>query len=79
MRFEKISRLTEICIKEGGNFYVILNGNVYCGIARTRGPVECPYCCKEKDINGLYKCTYEGYTKIRDMILYKKPLNDKKL
>lgn len=62
--------LVEVCTQEGGEFYRIWNGNVYCGVAGTRGPVDCPYCDREVDKNNLYLCTFPVYNQIRDMILY---------
>ncbi len=64
--------LVEICTKEGGEFYRILNGNVYCSLAGTKGPVDCPHCNKKIDKNDLYTCNYSLYNKIRDLILYGK-------
>ena len=68
--FEKdgIRNLEKICTKEGGNFYTIIRGNVYCSLAWTR-KINCKYLSDEPDCNGLYTCTYKPYLKIRDEII----------
>lgn len=66
---EELRTLEEICTKQNGSFYKIVAGNLYCGLAWTRR-VDCKYCSKEKDHNGLYTCEYEEYKNIRDMLVY---------
>ncbi len=60
--------LEDICIKEGGHFYRIWNGNLYCGLANGK-PIRCKYLSKERDHNGLYCCEYEYYKEIRDAMM----------
>ncbi len=62
--------LEKICTEEGGNFYRIWNGNLYCSLANGKR-INCKYLSKERDHNGLYCCTYEVYKEIRDAMMEK--------
>ena len=48
--------LEDIC--DGEEWIVELKDINYCGLSYTR-PVDCKYCVKHKDHNGLYQCRYD--------------------
>jgi len=75
---EERYRLMRVCTEEGGEFYEILNGNVYCRLAYSRR-VDCPHCSEERDKNGLYVCKHKKYNEIRDKMFYEEPMNGKNL
>ena len=63
-----MKRLEKICTEEGGNFYMILNGNVYCSLAWSRR-IDCKHLADKPDHNGFYPCTYKPYLEIRDELM----------